>query len=326
MADTQCTTIQVQCNDARMFYFDLDDVVTVTFDAAQHWGEITAGDLYASADDKGRVKAMLPAVTEPLATPGDSGDWDKGEFDAVFTGDDGVVTDPYLLGVISGWRVVDTPLQGPTDEDGGEVGLLRYMRHCRRDVDVRVLCPDIDGVDVDEIQLYSGYSSSTMRLGDDAFSRLNTPFSQRSVPNAVFDAPFDTRFSVLQGFCDTFGSVQPDSLLGSHRVRLDMRFVDDNGALSHNPALVAGAHKLALSCGYEAYPITASAFHAAVHSGVPWYEVCGVLDIHCSHERKKKLFRRPDIEDLFVVTDAIPNEREQEKYAVGVAMISQVAK
>lgn len=323
MADTQHTQIQIQCNDARVFYFNPDDKVMVTFDAAQHWDEITAGDLYASVDDKGRVKAMLPAVTQPLTTQGDNGHWDKDAFDALCAGHDGVATDPYLLGVLLGWQVIDKPLYGPIVDGDDTVGSLQYLRYCRGSIDARVLSPGIDEVDSNKIRLYSGYPSSMMTLGDDAFSRLEMPFSQRSIPDAIFDAPFDIRFSVLQGLCDTFGNVQPDSMLGSHNVRLDMRFAHD-GELLHAPALVAGVHRLALSCGYEAYPIDASTFHAAVQDGRAWYDVCGVVDLRCGHERKKKLFRRPDIADLFAATEALANDREQEKYAVGVAMVSEV--
>lgn len=305
--------------DGRTCEYGIDDTVCVTFDGARTWENIPAVTLRDHMCSDGRFTCMAPGVVAP-APHRDTFD------DSVLAGNDGVAADPYAYGVcIAGWyighRAVYGPVVASAAADVLDEALYMYRGSGTEVTTVAVHVPD-DGKGAPYVQLYEGYASSKLVLPEFLQALLASPISQRRIAQEVFDASQSVRMEVLQGICDSIGSVDPVSFGTSHRVRLHMP-VDDATGL-HNPGFVADVHRLALLCGYEAFPISATAHHDAVREGRGWEDVCGVLDIRCAHARKMALFARPDIEELFVATAELPNERETEPYAVGILRVDDL--
>lgn len=311
--------MRVRLLDGRMIEYAPTDTVCVTRDGARTWENIPASALRDYMRLDGTFGCMAPGVVAPVSV--------DGVFDeSALTGSDGIAADPYAYGVcIAGWHIGHRAVYGPVVASAAadvlDEALYMYRGSGTEVTTVAVHVPD-DGKGAPYAQLYEGYASSKLALPEFLQALLASPISQRRIAQEVFDAPQSVRMEVLQGICDSIGSVDPVSFGTSHRVRLHMP-VDDATGL-HNPGFVADVHRLALLCGYEAFPISATAHHDAVRGGRGWEDVCGVLDIRCAHARKMALFARPDIEELFAATADLPNEREAEPYAVGILRVDEL--
>lgn len=305
--------------DGRMCEYGADDTVCVTFDGARTWNNIPAATLRDHMRPDGTFACMAPGVVAPAP-------YSDTFNDSVLAGSDGVAADPYAYGVcIAGWRIARRVVYGPVLASASTDVLdgvsYMYRGSGAETTTVAVHAPD-NGTGVPYVQTYVGYASSRLALPEFLQSLLASPILKRRIAQEIFDAPQSVRMDVLQGICDSIGSVDPVSFGRSHRVRLRMPV--DSATGSHSPGFIADVHRLALSCGYEAFPISAPNHHQAVREGRAWEDVCDALDIHCAHARKMALFARPDIEELFADTADLPNEREAEPYAVGILRVDDL--